>query len=199
MNSNPDDREISGAGPGRAALSRRRWLVRAAAGLLAGARAVWGADSATVLEYAAKASYLFHFLKYIEWPADALPSDELVIRVGVLGDERFVRALEPVNGKLVKGRKVMVKQATHLAELTSCQLVFISESEKDQIDEILNLLRGTRTVTVSEVKGFAESGGIINFIEERNKVRFQINPEAARRCGVTISSDLLKLAKIIRA
>jgi hypothetical protein len=82
--------------------------------------------------------------------------------------------------------------------LKNCQIVFISPSEKQRFGQILESLKDSKTLTVSEIEGFAEQGGIINFVSERNKVRFEINPEAARSKGLTISSELLKLARVVK-
>ena len=120
------------------------------------------------------------------------------ITIGVVGENPFGGALDPLNGKLVKGRKLAVKQVAEAKDLEQCQIVFIGPSEKQRLPEWLDKLKDSKTLTVSEIDGFAQRGGVINFISERNKVRFEINPEAARRFGLTISSELLKLAKLVK-
>ena len=107
-------------------------------------------------------------------------------------------ALAPLSGKQIKGRTLAVKDVTSPADLKSCQIVFISPSEKPRYEAILASLKDSKILTVSEIEGFAEHGGIINFISERNKVRFEINPDAARNQGLTISSELLKLARLVK-
>ena len=81
----------------------------------------------------------------------------------------------------------------------NCQIIFISSSEKSRLPEIFENLKSARVLTVGETQGFANGGGIINFVEENNKVRFEINADSARRTGLSISSELLKLAKLVKS
>jgi hypothetical protein len=157
------------------------------------------AQSATQREYEIKAAYLYNFINYIEWPAEALPATGGAITIGVLGDNPFGAALNPLNGKTVKGRTLVVKQVGSVKELEQCQIAFVCSSEKGRVGEILNQLKDQHILTVADFDGFAAQGGIINFVSERNKVRFEINLDAARRLGLTISSELLKLAKLVKS
>lgn len=157
------------------------------------------AQSALQREYEIKAAYLYNFINYIDWPAGALPPEGGTITIGIVGESRFGPALEPLNGKQIKGRTLAVKQIPSGKELEQCQIVFICPSEKSRLPEILGQLKDARVLTVSEIEGFAEQGGIINFISEHNKVRFEINPDAARRTGLNVSSELLKLAKLVKS
>jgi hypothetical protein len=157
------------------------------------------AESAMQREYEIKAAYLYNFINYIEWPENALPSTGGTITIGIVGENPFAGALQSLAGKQVKGRSLAVKQITDPKDIDQCQIVFISSSEKDRVAQLLDQLKDSRILTVSEIDGFAQRGGIINFISERNKVRFEINPDAARRLGLTISSELLKLAKVVKS
>lgn len=157
------------------------------------------AQSALQREYEIKAAYLYNFINYIDWPTEALPATGGTITIGILGENPFGAALNPLNGKQVKGRTLAVKQVGSVKDLELCQIVFVCNSEKTRVSEILGQLKDSRILTVADIDGFAAQGGIINFISERNKVRFEINPEAARRLGLTISSELLKLAKLVKS
>ncbi len=157
------------------------------------------AQSALQREYEIKAAYIYNFFNYIDWPADTLPPAGGTVTIGVLGESPFGPALNPLVGKKVKGRTLAVKKVASAKDLEQCQAVFICPSEKSRLSEILNQLKDARVLTVSEIDGFAEQGGIINFISERNKVRFEINADAAKRTGLNISSDLLKLAKLVKS
>lgn len=185
--------------PGRSGASRLArlflWLV------LASAFAWQGevhAQSAKQREYEIKAAYLYNFINYIEWPADALPAAGGTITIGIFGESPFGPALDPLNSKEIKGCSLVVKKVESLKDAEQCQVIFICASEKAHLPEMISQLKNVRVLTVSEVDGFAEQGGIINFVSERNKVRFEINPEAAKRTGLTISSELLKLAKLVK-
>jgi len=165
--------------------------------LVIGAHSLF-AQGAENREYEIKAAFLYKFINYVEWPGNALPAGD-TITLGVVGDDPFGPALDPLNGKMVKGRKLVVKKVSTPAERKACQILFISPSEKPRVAQLLGELKDAKVLTISETEGFAERGGIINFIEERNKIRFEINPEAARRTGFTISSELLKLARIVKS
>jgi YfiR/HmsC-like len=157
------------------------------------------AGSAMQREYEIKAAYLYNFINYIDWPENAFPPAGGTITIGIVGSNPFGMALDALNGKQVKGRTVALKQITDTKDLGQCQIVFISPSEKQRLPELFEKLKDLRVLTVSEMDGFAEHGGIINFILERNKVRFEINLDAARRLDLNISSELLKLAKIVKS
>ncbi len=157
------------------------------------------AENAMEREYEIKAAYIYNFINYIDWPDNAFPASGGTITIGIVGQSPFAAALNTLNGKQVKGRTLALKQVTDIKDLDQCQIVFINSSEKSRLPELLGKLKDSRVLTVSEIDGFAQQGGIINFISEHNKVRFEINPDAAHRLGLNISSELLKLAKLVKS
>jgi hypothetical protein len=149
-------------------------------------------------EYQMKAAYLLNFVQYIEWPAQVFPDANAPIIVAVLGDDPFGDALEQTfQDETIQGRKAVIKRSHRVQDLKDAQLLFISASEKDHIEGILASLSDTSIVTVSETEGFAKHGGIINFYNNGNKIRFEINPDTAQRKGLKISSQLLERARIV--
>jgi YfiR/HmsC-like len=152
------------------------------------------AQSLSSREYEIKAAYLYNFIKYVDWP-----SYGDTITIGILGDNPFGPAAASLNGKVIKGRRLVVRELASVRDGQNCQVVFVSASERSRLGEILDNLKSARVLTVGETQGFASDGGMINFIEQNNKVRFEINPAPARRTGITISSELLKLAKLVKS
>ncbi|MGA2869228.1 MAG: YfiR family protein [Verrucomicrobiota bacterium] len=153
---------------------------------------------ATSKEYQIKAAFLFNFMQFVEWPPTVFKSADDPFRIGVLGQDPFNAALEEtVQGETISNHKIIVEHAMQVDDLKNCQLIFISKSEKKRVTEILSALDDKPILTVSEIDGFAERGGGINFYLEGNKVRFEVNPDAARRDGLKVSSQLLSLGKII--
>ncbi|MDO8547920.1 MAG: YfiR family protein [Nitrospirales bacterium] len=149
-------------------------------------------------EHQIKAAFLYNFVQFIEWPASAFKDAHSDFSLCVLGDDPFGTALErTIGGKIVKGRRLAVKRSGRLHDLTDCQLMFISSSERDHLTKTLDLLAGSSVLTVGDTDQFAHLGGMINLYVEENKVRFEINPQAAERSGLKISSKLLKLAKTV--
>jgi hypothetical protein len=149
------------------------------------------------LEYQVKAAFLFQFFKFVEWPQAALPAANQSICIGVLNGGPMTTALQSVEGKEIKGRRVVVRGFKKLEDLEFCHILFISSELEGRLAEILDRLKGTSTLTVSDIDGFARRGGMINFITVENKVQFEINAEAAERAKLQISSHLLRLARIV--
>jgi len=152
----------------------------------------------TSKEYQIKAAFLFHFAQFVQWPEETFPDAEAPFKIGILGDDPFGNALdETVKGETIRNRKFVIKRSTHIEDLQDCQILFISVSEKLNLAEILSKTAGKKILTVSEIPGFAQQGGMIKFHLEMNKVRFEINPTRAQLEGLKISSELLNLGKIV--
>ena len=153
------------------------------------------AQDAAPSEYQIKAAFLFNFAKFIQWPPEVFATTNSPLVIGVLGQNVFGDNLErTINNKTINNRPLECKQFRSVIEATNCQILFISASEKDRFPKIMDALRGTSVLTVSETDQFIEAGGMINFVIEANKIHFQINDEAAKKSGLTISSKLLSLA-----
>ena len=150
----------------------------------------------TTSEYQVKAAFIYNFLKFVEWPGDGLNSPGTIC-VGILGRDPFEGALDEVQGKSAKGRKVVVLRFRSIEEVKGCDLVFISASEKGRMGPILNKLQNARVLTVADQEGFCEAGGMINLVSIKNRVGFDVNVAAASRARLKISSQLLKLARTV--
>lgn len=154
-------------------------------------------------EYEVKAAFLYNFIKFVEWPAKAFPSQNSPIIIGVLADDDpFAGSKgnlldQTVEGKLINDRKIVVQHSNRLGNLKNCQLLFISKSERNHLKEIFAGINGMNILTVGETDNFCQSGGMINFIMQEGKVRFEINVQAAEKADLKISSKLLSVAKIV--
>lgn len=155
------------------------------------------AQSTISKEYQIKAVFLFNFVQFVEWPEGAFVDASTPICIGVLGEDPFGQALdEVIRGETIKGRPLTVVRARRLVDLSACHLIFISKSEARRLEDALTQLASRSVLTVSELDGFAQRGGIIAFFSDGKKVRFEINPASARRVNLKISSELLGLGKI---
>jgi hypothetical protein len=165
--------------------------------LLALLLAVPGAAPAqTAAEYAVKAAFLYNFAKFVDWPPAAFP-DPNSLKICVLGDDPFGGSLQEVAGEQVGSHKLQVVRTDSISKPAGCQILFISRSERDHIQQILAAVKGSPVLTVGDTQRFADDGVIINFILEGSKVRFEINTDSADRAGLRISSKLLQLARRI--
>jgi len=164
---------------------------------LAGA-AVLFAQAKPTTEYEIKAAFLYNFAKFIEWPASAFSGPKQPLNVCVFGRDPFGKALEDaLLGKSIGDHPVTLGRAKDIGDLTGCQIVFVGATDSARLPEILARLRGRGALLVGESEGFAGAGGTIEFVLDQNRVRFAINPNAADRAGLKISSKLLALALIV--
>jgi hypothetical protein len=155
------------------------------------------ADSA---EYRVKAAFLYNFSKFVEWPSSAFGGGDRPFVIGVLGNDPFGADLNrAVEGKMADGRPFAVRRYKRAADVQSCQILFVSESEKNKVAKLADGLENAHTLIVGDTDGFIQRGGAINFFLEDKKVRFEINPDAVSRAGLKVSSKLLALAKIVRS
>ena len=146
-------------------------------------------------EYQLKAAFLYNFAKFVDWPSEALPQNNSPFIIGILGENPFDDDLKKiVAGKKISDHPISVVKLSTVAEATKCHILFISSSEKSRLMDIFESLHGTPILTVGETEQFTESGGMVNFIREANKIHFQINDDAAKVSRLKISSKLLSLA-----
>jgi hypothetical protein len=154
------------------------------------------AQMGTQREYELKAGVLYHIIGYVEWPKGALSNNPPAIQIGLIGQIPFADALEVLNGKTIQGRELVVKRISDQQATAQCQVLFIGASEKTRIAEIVAEVKDRPVLTVSEVEGFAEQGGMVNLVAGPNRIIMEINNEVARRARLSMSSQLLKLAKV---
>jgi hypothetical protein len=148
-------------------------------------------------EHQVKAVFLFNFAQFVDWPARATPDSAPVV-IGVLGDDPFGRVLDAtVRGEHLGTRPFAVRRFARVEEIGACDILFISQSEGSRVDAILSDLGSRPILTVSDIHGFADRGGMIHFVTDRNHIRLKINVDAARAAHLTISSKLLRLAEIV--
>jgi hypothetical protein len=146
-------------------------------------------------EYQIKAAFIYNFARFVDWPTQAFADETSPMTVGVLGENVFGDNLQQaISGKTIKGHALQFRQFDSVTDATNCQVLFISSSEKSHLSKILARLRGTSVLTVSETDDFIGDGGMINLEIVDQKVRFEINNDAAKKAGLTISSKLLSLA-----
>jgi hypothetical protein len=162
------------------------------------------AESGDSQEYKVKAAFLYNFIKFVDWPKEKV-ADSNSITVGIIGKSLFGKAFEPLKGKQAKDKKVIIKKFKGIEEsrqsieqieaLRKCHVLFVCRSEEKHLNEIIKSVKGHNVLTVGDMEDFLESGGIINFLMENEKVCFEIDNAAAKRAKLDIRSKLLRLAK----
>jgi YfiR/HmsC-like len=150
-------------------------------------------------EYEVKATYLYNFSKFVQWPGQASPAESDAFAICVIGEDPFGRALHAtVENETVGGKRVVVKQIPASEDAVNCRILFISSSEEQRVQQVLTSLGGASVLTVSDLPKFAQRGGMVQFVLEGNRVRFEVNSAAAERAGLRLSSELLKVAVNVR-
>lgn len=154
------------------------------------------AEAVELGEYEIKSGMLYNFTNFIEWPAESLDITN-TLSLCIAGDKPSSRSFYRLQGKRYKDRMIFVRQVKDPESITGCNLLFIHGSENSHLAAYLQMAQKRAILTVSDIENFAASGGIIGFIEQDRKVRFEINLDAARQAKIVINSQLLKLARIV--
>lgn len=156
------------------------------------------ADGNASSEYQVKAAFLFHFAQFVDWPAEAFKGADSPLTYCTLGEDPFHGALDAtLNGKTVGARAFRVRHFKQVQELQECQVLFVGAGEKKAVLSALDVAKRGPVLTVGEAEHFVQDGGMIEFFLEDNKVRFNINLDAAERAKLKISARLLALAKTV--
>jgi hypothetical protein len=152
------------------------------------------AQTATVPEYQAKAGFLLNIAQFVSWPSQ---SSDTPFVIGILGDDPFGSYLdETVRGQRVNNRPLTVQRFRRRVDSRSCTILFVSQSERDRVDQILSNLKGRPVLTVSDIDGFTDLGGMIQLFTENNSIRMRINREAVKASNLRVSSKLLRVSEV---
>lgn len=149
-------------------------------------------------EYQVKAVFLFNFSQFVDWPTQAFDDARSPLVIGVLGEDPFGAALdEAVQGETVNGRPLEVRRYRKVEEIDHCHILFINLEPQYPLADLLKRLHERNVLTVSDSREFAKTGGVIELVTVDNKIRLQINLDAAKLSNLTISSKLLRPARIV--
>ena len=152
------------------------------------------ASAQDVTEAALKAAFIYNFAKFTEWPADVVPAASPLVMC-VLGDADVADALgRAVKGRVLAGHDMSVSQPARDGQPRGCHLLYVSGVTAGQAAKLVAPLRDVSVLTISDVEGFAASGGIAQFFFERGQLRFSVNLGSTKRARLQISSRLLVLA-----
>lgn len=148
-------------------------------------------------EYVMKAVFFEKFSRFIEWPTELSNPNEPFI-VTVLGESPFNNILEDIySTQKIKNRKVIINYVSKISNIKGTHILFISNSEKTHLADILNYSKDKPILTISDTEGFAKQGVLINYYIEDNKIRFEINETAVKKSGLYISFRLMQTGRII--
>lgn len=156
------------------------------------------AQQARPNEYQVKAAYLFNFGKFVKWPANVIDKTSF-FAVCVLGQDPFGATLDSIMaGEELDGKHLVVKRISAAQDADDCRILFISSNEESHLKEILVTLDESGVLTVSDMPSFSRRGGMIQFVLDGDRVRFEINLSKAEASRLILSSELLKVATAVR-
>jgi hypothetical protein len=145
-----------------------------------------------------KAAYLLNFVKFTTWPASVAP-DGADLTMCVVGDERVVVALDEVtHGQRIEGRGIVVAALADMNDVRRCHLLYASGLGADKEQTLVEGTRGRPILTASDSSTFMKHGGVAAFHIAAGRMKFSVNPSAAERAHLRISSKLLSLAVIVK-
>jgi hypothetical protein len=183
------------------------WMRLAASGLLillviAGAAGGSFGSRAAVAsgptEVQVKSALVYNFIKFVDWPASRFAEANSPIVIGVAGSSELRDELEGmVRGRRLYGRELSIVTIDGPEAAKSTHILFISRVEGKGLDELLGAVRGSAILTLGETREFAKRGGMIWFVPEQGKLRFEINIQVVEESGLRISAQLQKLAKSV--
>ena len=145
-----------------------------------------------------KAAFLYHFAQLVTWPEEADPATPITI--AIVGPDPFGPKLETtIGGQTVRGRALRIVRAASVTEIAGpAHIVFIGFKDRAECERSLTSLTKAPSLTVSSTTGFAKRGGMIEFrLTADERVSFDINVQAAGAAGLKMSSQLLKIARVV--
>ncbi len=150
-------------------------------------------------EYQVKATYLYNFGRFVRWPDAVGPGKGESFPVCVIGQDPFGAILDStLGGEALDGKPVVLRRISKPHEAGECRILFISSTEEKRLKEILTALDESGVLTVSDMPGFTRRGGMIQFLLEGDRVRFEINLASAESAKLVLSSELLKVAASVK-
>jgi len=158
------------------------------------------AAGATATELQVKAVFVYNFSHFVDWPDAAFGGDTEPFMIGVVGNDGFASLLDDVvRGELVDGRSIQVRRFRAGEPITDVHLLFVDRSQGSQLEQIAELLKGRGTLTVSDLDDATRRGAMIQLANVNNRIRVRINVDSARAAGLSVNSNLLRQAEIVRS
>lgn len=159
--------------------------------------AIWG-EPLTGTEYEVKTGFIYNFVNFVSWPPAAFKGKDDDLILCLASDTPAADAVLKLNAQTIRGRKIKVIPYAQEGCPDASHIFYIATQNTSQVQKLLGIARGRSILTIGETEGFNQMGGVINFFVEQNRLRFKINVDAAKRAGLTMSSQLLGSAEIYR-
>ena len=148
-----------------------------------------------------KAGFIEKFTHFVQWPDEAVSNDSSgSFVISVIGENTFGSTLEELFSKVeINNKQVEVEFISSAENIGQSMILFVSGSERRNLNEILNYTSGKPILTISDSEGFGEKGVLINMFTEGDYIRYEVNQRALNKSGLKVSSLLLNYAVIIKS
>ncbi|MEP7263902.1 MAG: YfiR family protein [Bacteroidota bacterium] len=154
--------------------------------------------SQTLPEDKIKAVFIFNFTHFVEWPEETFENANDPLIIGIIGGDPFGEYInETVSGEMISGHPIVVRRYQDIRQI-DCHILYINVKDAEEIKKIIYFTEGKNILTVSDEDNFVKWGGIVQFMEENNKIKLQINVKSAQHTKLAISSKLLSVAEIYK-
>lgn len=149
-----------------------------------------------------KAVFLYNFIKFVEWPAERSPVATRKATICLMGGNKFGSALDNLRKSLTGQMELTVESDVAASSIGACNVLFITHASGGELAQAVESARRNGVLTVSEMNGFADNGGIIEMktvektigLFSSNKINLRINLKAADAASLKISAQLLEIA-----
>ncbi|WP_186289602.1 YfiR family protein [Methylomonas sp. HW2-6] len=162
----------------------------------AAAASVCAAAPAALEQYTVLAALTLNFARFTQWPEGA-KTDANVLNVCLVGDNVLLQSFDSIDGKNVGDRAIKIVNSERLRNLNQCQILFIGELPNNVLLQVFLDTKNHPVLTMGEDEGFVENGGMVAMVNVDGKIQLHVNLAAVKASGLNISSNLLRLAKIV--
>lgn len=149
-------------------------------------------------EYEVKAAFIYNFAKFVEWPASSFSSATDPLQICVLGNNLLRADLQSIVAEKSIGSRRLQVRRVEMSEINGCHVLFVGAAESYRLSQALQAAQVASVLTIGDTVGFLEQGGMINFIFDQNRIRFEVNLKAVQVARLQLSSKLLSLAKSVQ-
>jgi hypothetical protein len=157
------------------------------------------AAGVTATDQQLKAVFVFHFSQFVDWPPTAYAAETEPFVIAVLGNDTFAALLEEVvRGEQVNKHPIQVRKVSSVEAAGPVHILFVDRSQSARFKQVVELVRNRSTLIVSDLDGATQRGAMIQLTNVNQRVGLRINVDSARAAGLTLSSNLLRLAEVVR-
>ncbi len=152
------------------------------------------AEESVSKENRIKSAIILNFIRYTEWPESSFDSESDAINVCIYTDTEMEKAFLKSNGKKINNRKINIRTLYRLNNLDECHVLFADNLDRTQATRAFLSVSNKPVLTISDQATRASTSGMINLIQDKGKLRFEISRKQCDSVNLKLSSRLLKLS-----